>query len=53
METKEETKVTRYYLEKCKKCGKEVKGTTKDQVRWLLNVHKMTHEKKEKEKNGL
>jgi len=41
-ETNQEQKI---YTKKCKTCGKEIKGFTENQVKWLFNVHKMTHEK--------
>jgi hypothetical protein len=33
------------YRERCKICNKEIVGLTENQVRWLHNVHKMTHDK--------
>ena len=39
------------YRERCKICNKEIVGLTSNQVRWLLNVHKMTHDKKGDKEN--
>lgn len=44
METKvikitKETQVT-YYVAECKKCGKEIIGSTENQVLFNLNLHK-------------
>lgn len=39
---KEVTTTATQYSDKCKKCGKVIKGSSKDHVEWNMGIHNLS-----------